>query len=85
MKNNNQHQTCKVCGRRDKFNFYVPDKIWEAIVPPMFRSRVVCLSCFDDFAFNNGVEYSEYLEVPCFAGDRASFEFEVKSRSDVID
>lgn len=51
----------------------------------MFRSRVVCLSCFDDFAFNNGVEYSEYLEVPCFAGDRASFEFEVKSRSDVID
>ena len=28
-----QQQTCKVCGRPDKFNFHVPDAVWEWIVP----------------------------------------------------
>jgi hypothetical protein len=83
LKNNEQHQTCKVCHRRDKFNFFVPDKIWEAVVPPIYRSRVVCLACFDDFASKRNIDYAEYLEVPCFAGDRAVFEFNVKSAANV--
>lgn len=83
MKKNNQHQTCKACGRRDKFNFYVPDKIWEAVVPPILRPKVVCLACFDDFAFKRGLKYAEFLEVTCFAGDKALFEFSVVSAIDV--
>lgn len=79
------HQTCKVCGRRDKFNFHVSDEIWEAVVPPIFKTRVVCLACFDDFAFKKGIEYADSLEVPCFAGDKAAFLFEVVSRANVVD
>jgi hypothetical protein len=77
---NSQHQTCKVCGRRDKFNFHVPDEIWEAVVPPIFRTKVVCLACFDDFAVEMNIEYANLIEGVCFAGDRAVFEFEVSRR-----
>jgi hypothetical protein len=29
-----QRQTCKACGRPNKFDFHVPDKVWAAVVPP---------------------------------------------------
>lgn len=72
-------QTCKVCGRWDKFDFTVPDDIWEAVVPPPFRNRVVCLSCFDDFAYEKGIDYAHSLSALHFAGDKASFSFQVAS------
>jgi hypothetical protein len=68
-------QVCKVCWKVDRFNFHVPDEIWASVVPPEFRSRVVCLSCFDGFAREAGVLYASSLEVLYFAGDRATFEF----------
>jgi hypothetical protein len=69
-------QTCKVCGHRDKFNFHVPDEIWAAVVPPIFRQRAVCLACFDDFACVEGVEYARCPDSLYFNGDQAVFEFE---------
>ena len=83
LKKDNQHQTCKVCGRIDKFNFHVSKEIWEAAIPPIFRKKVVCLACFDDFALRRGVKYADSLELVYFAGDRGVFEFEVKSRVNV--
>lgn len=74
-----QPQTCKVCGHRDKFNFSVPDKIWELIVPSEYQTRVVCLSCFDGFAAEKNIEYVDYLRLLCFAGDKASFDLVVRS------
>ena len=49
-------------------------------MPPIFRTEVVCLACFDGFAFRNGIEYADSLDVVCFAGDGAAFEFEVVRR-----
>ena len=72
-------QTCKACGRRDKFDFHVPDEVWEAVVPLRLRNRVVCLACFDGFACRKGINYASHLQALCFAGDRASFSFEVAS------
>jgi len=72
-----QQQTCKVCSQPDKFNFYVPDAIWNAVVPSLYRERVVCLYCFDEFARETNVEYASQLSTLVFAGNRASFEFQV--------
>ena len=36
------HQKCKVCGRRDKFDFDVADDVWEAVVPERLQNCVVC-------------------------------------------
>lgn len=73
----NQQQTCKVCGHPDKFNYNVPDIIWEAIVPYEFQNRVVCLACFDKFAYQKGINYACHLHTLYFAGDMASFRFVV--------
>jgi len=75
-------QTCKVCGRPDKFNFNVPDDVWELVVPEQFQNRVVCLSCFDDFAHSKLVAYAEYLESLLFVGIETSFTLAITSRDE---
>lgn len=69
-------QTCKACGRPDKFNFDVPDHVWRAVVPVELQTRVVCLACFDTFARKNNVDYAASLRAVFFAGDAAAFEFQ---------
>jgi len=68
-------QRCKVCGCRDKFNFSVPDKLWKRVVPVKYRNRVVCLSCFDDFAKKKEIDYSTSIETLYFAGNQISMKF----------
>jgi len=70
-----QHQTCKACGNRDKFDFDVPDEIWRAVVPSHLLNRVVCLACFDDFAQTRGIEYAAHVSALHFAGDGAALVF----------
>ena len=66
---------CKVCGRRDKFDFHVPDEVWRGVVPAVFGNHVVCLSCFDDFARQRGYDYSGDIDLFVFSGDAASMSF----------
>ena len=54
-------QRCKVCGKRDKFDFTVIDEIWNSIVPKPFRNNVVCLACFDAFASQKGIKYADTI------------------------
>lgn len=77
----NSQQTCKACGRPDKFNFDVPDDVWRAAVPAHLQNRVVCLGCFDEFAKARGVAYAKSLTEVCFAGG-ASFMFKVMNAAD---
>lgn len=70
-------QRCKACWQRDKFNFDMPDEIWEAVVPRRLQNRVVCLACFDEFARRKGIDYAPYLKNVLFIGDRAMFNFEI--------
>jgi hypothetical protein len=70
-----QLQTCKACGNRDKFDFDVPDELWWAVLPSHLRNRVVCLSCFDDFAQMRGIEYAAHVSALHFAGDGAALVF----------
>jgi len=73
-----KHQTCKVCMNRDKFNYNVPDSLWKAVVPEKYQNRVVCLSCFDDFALKKGIEIRGALNTPLyFVGDKVAYEFKL--------
>ena len=74
-----KRQKCSVCQCVDKFNFYVPDEIWQDIVPRQYQNKVVCLPCFDEFARQKNVDYSESIEVLYFAGNQASFKFQTIS------
>jgi hypothetical protein len=66
---------CKVCGRRDKFDFHVPDELWNQIVPLPYENSVVCLTCFDNFAFTKRIQYAASLRVLYFVGDQAILTF----------
>jgi hypothetical protein len=72
-------QTCKACGLPDRFDFNVPDDLWHAVVPLPLRNRVVCLTCFDKFARERDVDYANAIHNLYFAGDQASFVFQVVS------
>lgn len=74
-----KRQKCNACKCDDKFNFYVPDEVWKAVVPHQYRNRVVCLPCFDEFAREKNVDYSESIEALYFAGTQASFKFQTVS------
>jgi hypothetical protein len=70
------HPTCKACGCSDKFDFNVPDELWKKVVPIEHRNQVICLDCFDNFAFKKGIDYSDSIETIYFAGNQATFEFQ---------
>ena len=78
-----QRQTCKACGRRDKLDFWLPDEIWAAVVPPELVNRVVCLACFDEFARQRGVAYVNHLDTIWFVGDRGTLILRVEQAIDV--
>jgi len=70
---------CRICGKREKFDFHVPDEIWEAVVGE--GGGVVCLSCFDDLAKKKEVQYAASLgKEVYFAGDQATFILQVVRR-----
>lgn len=72
-----QNQTCKSCGRRDKFNFHIPDETWAKVVPIELDGKVVCLSCFDDLAVAQGISYADKISEVCFVGDGATIIFSI--------
>jgi hypothetical protein len=71
-----KRQTCKVCKCPDKFDFNVPDEMWKRVVPVEYQRGVVCLDCFDRFASEKQIDYSDSIEVLYFAGDKATFKFQ---------
>jgi len=77
-----QGQRCKRCGRRDKFDFNVPDGIWATVVPPHYRDHVLCLACFDDLASQKKQRYILGIDTLYFAGDAASLVFKVKGNGE---
>ena len=78
-----RRQTCRVCRCRDKFDFHVADGVWQKVVPEKYQNGVVCLSCFDEFARKEDIDYSDSLEVLYFAGDQAIFKFQTVSSQSV--
>jgi hypothetical protein len=70
---------CGACGRPDKFEYHVPDDLWERVVPTALRKRFVCLVCFDDLAAMRRVSYARHITLRLrFAGEAATFELEIR-------
>ena len=70
-----QQQTCKVCGRPDKFDFNLPDAVWRSCLPEQYWNRVVCLYCFDEYASIQEVDYTTDLNSLYFAGKQVAICF----------
>ena len=77
-KKQDQVQSCKRCGQKDGFSFYVPDEIWNAVVPKYYQNKVLCLKCFDEFAAKKNINYGKDLQL-WFAGEKEGLEFQVKT------
>lgn len=77
-----RRQTCKACGEPHKFCYQVPDDVWRAVVPEHLRCSVVCLHCFDDFAYEKGVRYASRVTDVCFAGDAGTLVFKTERSGD---
>lgn len=78
-------QRCKVCGRVDHMNFHISDKKWKQVIPKQYRTRVVCLSCFDHFASSKGIDYQgidyhTHIYDVIFVGNAAHFSFDITER-----
>lgn len=71
-----KRQRCRVCKCEDKFNYYVPDALWRKIVAAKYQDKVVCLPCFDEFARQKCIDYSESIKALYFAGRQACFKFQ---------
>jgi hypothetical protein len=72
-------QLCKVCGRPDKLEYRVPDQVWQRVVPSTLRNRVVCLTCFDDFAAMRRVNYATSIQLTLrFDGEAATLDLWVR-------
>jgi len=54
-------ELCKRCWRFNPVGFWVPDEVWQASVPEEFRNKVLCIMCFDEFATENGVDWSDHV------------------------
>lgn len=50
-------EQCKVCHHPNPVGFWVPDSVWERVVPAQFSTHVVCLSCFTRFADERLVQW----------------------------
>jgi hypothetical protein len=57
--------------------------MWKKIVPAEYQNKVVCLSCFDKFAREKQVDYSDSLEVLYFVGEQATLKFQTVSAHNV--
>ena len=77
-----QRQTCKACDCADKFNYRVPDQLWERIVPRQLQDGAICLECFDGFASEKGIAYAEAIDELYFAGDKAAMKLKVVNSHD---
>lgn len=70
-----QRQRCKVCWHADGFDFQVTDEVWLRVLPKHLHDHVVCLRCFDDFAFAAKVDYSRHLTTLHFSGRQVAAIF----------
>ena len=62
-------EVCKVCGQPSPFGYDVPDELWRRVVPEEFRDGgIVCLGCFDWFAWRKGINYLPEVRELHYAG-----------------
>jgi hypothetical protein len=69
-----KQQSCKVCGRSDKFNYNVRDELWKKVVPVKFHNKVVW-NALIGWPLKN-VDYADSINTLYFVGNQAAFTFQ---------
>lgn len=59
---------CGTCGLHTDFDYRVSDEIWHKVAPEHLRLGVICLSCFDKMAAQQGIDISPHLEQVQYTG-----------------
>ena len=75
-----QRPVCDECLIPDAFDWYVPDKVWTAVVPEYLQNSILCLKCFDNLASIKNINYT--IDILHFFGRQMAFIFHCSSRVD---
>ena len=67
--------TCKHCGKYTELDFDLPNDVWLSVVPEKYRTLVLCLTCFDGFAFEKNIQYVRHIRKLYFSGTMAAADF----------
>jgi len=55
MRNDWMYETCDQCTREQRIAWHVSDELWNSVVIPYYRNRILCLECFLRMADDKGV------------------------------
>jgi len=55
-------EVCKMCWNEITVGFKVPNHIWKASVPSLFKDKTLCLGCFTKQADHKLIAWSEKIE-----------------------
>lgn len=59
-------QTCALCGKIYKIDFFVRNDIWALAMPVRHRHSLCCLECFVNQADERMIEWDEHIEIVGF-------------------
>jgi len=54
-------ERCHLCNKINSVGFWVPNKVWKAVVPKNLQESVLCIACFTDFADERLIEWDEEI------------------------
>lgn len=55
-------EICRICFGANPLGFYVPDSVWDAVVPSELRQKVICFSCFARLADEKLIPWDEQIK-----------------------
>lgn len=59
-------QFCAICGKIHKVNYWVPNKMWNAVIHPNYQNSIVCLFCFMERGDEKFLEWERDITLePC--------------------
>lgn len=77
-----QGEVCKHCGQPNHIGYTINDDIWKEALPEELYDSVVCLGCFDWFAWKKGIKnYISFIRLLYYTGRNDTAVFEQKSNN----
>jgi hypothetical protein len=55
-------EICTLCYEINRVGFWVPDKIWQAVVPKGYEYNILCLRCFTRIADEKAIEWDKEIK-----------------------
>lgn len=72
--------TCSICGNVHKFDFEVPNEMWQEVIIERFQKSPVCLECFTTRADERLLKWDEFLKITFACSLATQIEIQNKMR-----